>query len=186
MGYYKELLADVRRTIRRIRQEQKQLKKDIKNGYYKKANEQYQLEKAKLKRITGSKYAWSLGKYPKTTENLEKLLDELKTFLAQPTITKADREQRYENRVLEFEHNWGLNREESMKFFELVNSSEMQELIEARLLDSDDVIDLAVNDNESRRMIRNLTNMNDTDRKQLSTLPKSERADFLKEVIKRK
>ena len=62
----------------------------------------------------------------------------------------------------------------------------MQELIEARLIDSDDVIDLAVNDNESRRMIRNLINMNDTDRKHLSTLPKSERADFLKEVIKRK
>ena len=35
------------------------------------------ISKAKLKRITGSKYAWSLGKYPKRGK-FRKVLDELK------------------------------------------------------------------------------------------------------------
>lgn len=185
MSYYNELLADVRREIRRIRREEKLLDKTS-HGYYKKTKEQYELEKAKLKKITGSKYKWSLGSMRKTTENLEKVLEELKTFTSQPTILKSDRENRYEKRVNEFMHNWDLSRTETDKFFDIINSSEIQSLVEGRYLDSDDIIDLATNKESARRTISNLTNMSDNDRKTLSSLPKSERAEFLRDVIKRR
>lgn len=185
MGYYKELLADVRRKIRQIRREEKELDKSASN-HYKKAKEQYELEKAKLKRMTGGKYKWSLGSMPKTTENLEKVLEELKTFTSQPNILKTDRDRRYENRVNEFMHNWGLSRHTSDKFFDIINSSEIEKLIEGEYLSSSDILELSTDKGNARQVICNLANMSVDDKKKLTDKPESEKVDFLREIIKRR
>jgi hypothetical protein len=185
MGYYKELLADVRRKIRQIRREEKELNKSASN-HYKKAKEQYELEVAKMKRITGGKYRWSLGSMRKTTENLEKVLEELNTFTSQPNILKTDRDRRFENRVKEFMHNWDLQRDAANKFFDIINSSEIEKLIEGEYLSSSNILELSTNQEHAKRVICNLTNMTEEDKKKLTDLPESEKVDFLREIIKRR
>lgn len=183
MTPYKELLADVRRTFREIRKEYAKVKKEKRGA--KLIKEKYELEARKLQRMTGGKYKFSLANLPKTTENLEKVLEELETFLNQPSIRKSDREKRREEQLKKLGHEWELTENESWKFYDLINSSEVRGLMEMAELPSELILELATNKTKAKKAIRNIANMSMDEIDQLKNMSRSEQVDYLNEIISR-
>ena len=176
---YKELLNDVKRLFRRIRKERDIAYKSKNSSVIKK----YEVESQKIKKLTNTKNSFSLGKGKKKSD-LYDILEELETFLKTPNITETDRIERTNQRVNQFMDDWQLTRKESERFFELINSDEVNDLIEQKMFDSDQIIEIARNAISSRIAIKKLANLSETEKNEFNSLPFSERVEWFENLLK--
>ena len=177
---YKELLADVRRLFRRIRTERKKAlqtkRKDLKNLY--------ELEEKKLKSLTKTKNAFSLGNGKKKAD-LENILEELETFIKNPKTTENSRKKAEQQRLNDFMNDWQLTENEANNFFDLMNSDEMRELIELKLFSSDQVMELSRESSSARKVISRLANLTLEEKQKMKEKTPIERHEWLVNFIKK-
>lgn len=176
---YKELLNEVKRLFRRIRKERDIAYKSKNSSVIKK----YEVESQKIKKLTNTKNSFSLGKGKKKND-LYDILEELETFLKTPNITETDRIERTNQRVNQFMNDWQLTRKESERFFDLINSDEVNDLIEQKMFDSDQIIEIARNAVSSRIAIKKLSNLSETEKNEFNLLPFSERVEWFENLLK--
>lgn len=186
MTPYKELLADVRRLFRQARKEFK-IAKEEKHPSKRVLNE-YNLEVEKIKRITGTKRAFSLGdKKAKTSDYLLTVQEELEKFIKQPAILESDRKEKKAKQVVKLMKDWDITEDESYKFYDLINSDEIQKLIEQGYFDSEQVVEMSTNRATAKKAIKRLANLSDSEKQFMEYLVaggyKVAVTDFLNNVI---
>ena len=186
MTPYKELLADVRRLFRQIRKEFK-IAKEEKHPSSRVLNE-YKLEVEKIKRLTGTKRAFSLGdKKAKTSDYLLTVQEELETFMKQPAILESDRKEKKSKQLVKLIKDWDITEDEAYNFYALINSDEVQKLIEQDYLDSEQVVEMATNKATAKKAVKRLSNLSDDEKKFMEYLVtgghKIATSDFLNSII---
>lgn len=177
---YKELLADVRRLFRRVRQERKNVY-DYDNHDW--IIQKYDVEIQKIKNMTGTKRAFSLGKNKKKSELMD-IAEELENFLKTPFITKNDRHARHKQRVNKLMEEWQLSEREAENFFSLMNSEEIKDLIEQKMFDSDQIMEISRNTVSIKKTVNILSNLSESEKNEFKSLPLSERAEWFENLIK--
>lgn len=150
---YKDLLKEVRRNLKEVRKEFK-LAKDTA-----KTKNEFELEHKKLRDLSSSK-KFFLGK-KKDKPYLEWLNEELKTFLEQPNIRKADRVRRHKKSIDNLMNNYDLSREDAEKLTDFLNDDTIKRVLERGILSSDQVVEAEQNGVSLRRFINAI---NETDR----------------------
>ena len=150
---YKDLLKEVRANLKEVRKEFKQAKNTTKTY------NEFLLEHKKLRDLSRSK-KFFLGK-KKDKPYLEWLNEELKTFLEQPNIRKADRVCRHKKSIDNLMNNYDLSREDAEKLTVFLNDDTIKRALERGILSSEQVAEAEQNGVSLRRFIKAI---NETDK----------------------